>query len=270
MSRLSIAAITALFGLYPALCLAQPEPTEPDDSAREEPGADGAEGAEPAEGGEIGPDGEPLPGQPATKEKRPHIEEADEDEGPEPPLVVPAPDQLTGHFSLSASALLAFPFGNLEANTPQTGAMGSGWGLGGDAAYGLTRMVAVGAWGQLLRLGDSTDCKSCDTQSAAFGAFVRYHLVQGVRFDPWISAGIGYRSTKISTPSLGSTTYGGIEWLRLQVGGDWYAFKNVGFGPLLELDMGRYSTRSPGELGDGANHWHFILGARVTLDVPGK
>ncbi len=87
-----------------------------------------------------------------------------------------------------------------------------------------------------------------------------------------MSAGLGFRSTTIDPGSSGAeeTTYSGIEFLRLQVGGDWYAFQNVGFGPFMELDMGRYISRSPGDLGDTANHWHFILGARVSLDVPGK
>jgi hypothetical protein len=268
MSRLFSAAFAALVGLYPVLCFAQPEPAEPTDSP-EEPGEGDPEAGE-GDDPEVGPDGEPLPGQPNPREKRPHIEEPDEDEGPEPPLIVPAPDQLSGHFSLSVSGLVAFPFGNLEAESPQTDAMGPGLGFGGDLGYGLSRMVAVGVWGQFLRLGDADACRDCKTSTSAFGAFVRYHLVQGTRFDPWMSAGLGYRSTKIETPGFGSTTYNGIEWLRVQVGGDWYAFKNVGFGPFLELDMGRYSTRSPGELGEQANHWQFLLGARVTLDIPGK
>jgi hypothetical protein len=205
-----------------------------------------------------------------AKEKRPHIDEPDEDEGPEPPLIVPAPDQLSGHFSLAASALLAFPFGNLEVDRPQTNVMGTGYGFGADAAYGISRFVALGAWGQLLRLGDSDDCRDCETQTTAAGVFIRYHLIQGMRFDPWMSAGIGFRQIKISEPGGADTTYSGIEWLRLQVGGDWYPFKNIGFGPLMELDMGRYTTRSPSGIGDSANHWMFLMGARVILDIPGK
>ena len=100
-------------------------------------------------------------------------------------------------------------------------------------------------------------------------AFVSYHLVQGVRFDPWASAGLGYRITKLSTPAA-NIDYSGIEWLRLQVGGDWYPFDKIGFGPYLELDMGRYSSRSPSSVGNGANHWHLATGLRVTLDLPGK
>ncbi len=258
MSRLHLAAIAGLFSLSPAVVLAQPE--APEDAAAAEDDTEAV----------TGEDGEPLPGQPPPTEKRPHIEEPEDEDGPEPPLIVPAPDQLSGHFSLSASALLPLPFSNLEANTPQKDRLGAGYGFGLDAAYGLTRTVAIGAWGQLLSFGDTTDCRTCKTSSTAFGAFVRYHLVQGMRFDPWMSAGLGYRITKITASGIPDTTYSGIEWLRLQVGGDWYPIDNLGLGPIMELDMGRYGTRSPGSIGDQANHWQLIFGARVTLDLPGK
>ncbi|MFO0570214.1 MAG: hypothetical protein U0263_31520 [Polyangiaceae bacterium] len=223
--------------------------------------------AEPEDGEEAGDPDAPAPA-PEPQPKR-GITEPEDDDGPEPPLVVPAPDLLSGHLSLSPSVGVALPFGALEVDAPQTDAMGAGWAFGLEAAYGLSRTVAVGAWGQHLRLGEGDQCRGCDTQSTAFGAFVRYHLVQGVRFDPWMSAGLGYRMTKISGGTQ-DVTYSGIEWLRLAVGGDWYAFDKVGFGPYLELDMGYFSDRSAGEFGKAAQHWTFLTGARVTLDLPGK
>jgi hypothetical protein len=214
-----------------------------------------------------GEQGAPASGEPAKKPRAP-TEPPDED-GPEPPLVLPAPDQLTGHLQLSPSAGVAVPFGRLEAGAEQGDAMGPGWAFGADASYGLSRTVALGAFGQYLRLGEGDACSGCKTTSVAAGAFVRYHLVQGVRFDPWMSAGIGYRTTTVSG-SGDDVTYSGIEWLRLTVGGDWYAFDKVGFGPYLELDMGYYGKRSPGEIGSTRAHWLFATGMRVTLDLPGK
>ena len=223
----------------------------------QEPLDDTEETTEPVEPSEA-PVGEVTP-----------TEEPDEDDVPEQPLTPPALDTLGGHLTLAASALWAIPFASLEAGVPQRDTVGSGPGVGVDVGYGVSRSVVVGAWGQLLMLGAGNDCSDCSTRSTAFGAFVRYHLVQGVRFDPWMSAGIGYRMTSIDT---GTTTvdYSGIEWLRLQLGGDWYAFDKFGFGPTAELDMGRYMARSPGDLGSSANHWQFVLGARVVFDTPGK
>jgi hypothetical protein len=237
------------------------EPAEP--PGEEEPGGETAEPGAPPNGTAAAPGQAPTP-----QKRRPRTEEPDE-EGPEPPLVVPAPDQLSGHFQLSPMAGVAVPFSNLERNTPQRETMGDGFMFGADLGYGISRVVALGLWGQYLTLDNGRNCKDCSTQSTAAGAFVRYHLVQGVRFDPWMAAGLGFRQTKISS-SGADTTYSGIEWLRLQVGGDWYPFSNVGFGPFMELDFGRYSKRSPGPIGDQANHWHFLTGFRVTLDIPGK
>jgi hypothetical protein len=253
MSRYWPLAVSLCLGVFPLRLAAQEQP--PPEAAE-------------AEGDEEDVSDAPAPGEGKPKAKRPSVEPADDD-GPEPPLVVPAPDQLTGHFQLSPSAGVAVPFGKLEEGVPQSDAMSSGWAFGAEASYGVSRTVALGAFGQLLRLGAPDDCDDCKTQSMAFGAFVRYHLVQGVRFDPWMAAGLGYRTTKI-TGGTADITYSGIEWLRLTVGGDWYAFDKVGFGPYLELDMGYYGKRSPGEIGPSASHWLFATGVRVTLDLPGK
>ena len=233
----------------------QPEPA-PDAPAPPE--------GEPAEEGEEAP--AELPPDPTPGEA------PDEDDEPEPPLTPPAQDSLGGHFMASASVLWAIPFGYVEDKVEQSRSMSSGPGLGLELGYGISRTVAIGAWGQALFLDESDDCVTCSTRSLAGGLFVRYHLVQGVRFDPWMSAGLGFRTTTIDPGIAGQpeNTYSGIEWLRLSVGGDWYAFENFGFGPYFELDMGRYSARSTGDFGSAANHWHFITGARVTFDTPGR
>ena len=250
MSRFWPLFAAAALGGFPLAASAQ-EP--PDESVEEEASEDA-----------------PAPGDAKKPKAKRAPTEAPDDDGPEPPLVVPAPDALGGHFQLSPLVGVAVPFGSLEANLPQSDAMGAGWAFGLDAAYGVSRTVALGAFGQYLRLGSpGSSCSDCKASSMAAGAFVRYHLVQGVRFDPWMLAGIGYRTTTLS--GLGNdVTYSGIEWLRLMVGGDWYAFDKIGFGPYLELDMGYYSSRSSGDLGSARAHWTFSTGARVTLDLPGK
>lgn len=178
-------------------------------------------------------------------------------------------DTLTGHISVSASAAVAVPFGSLDSNTPQSRVLGVGPGFGLELGYGVSHSVMVGLWGQLLRYGAGSACSGCTTQSFAGGPFIAYHLVQGVRFDPWMSAGLGYRADSVSSGSGGpSVSYGGIDWLRLEVGGDWYALSELGVGPYLELDTGSFSKRPAGT--NGALNWQFLAGARVTFDLPGK
>lgn len=205
---------------------------------------------------------------PASAKAEPAEEDEDEAEEDQGALVPPASDTLAGHVSVSPTAALALPFGSLSSGVEQSQVAGSGYALSLDAGIGVSRTVVVGAWGQLQRFGAPDDCASCSLSSLGFGAFVRYHLVQGVRFDPWMSAGIGYRMANLDGgPFEGS--YSGVEWLRLQLGGDWYPFDLLGVGPLLELDMGAYSSR-PDDNRDSALHWAFLLGARITLDIPGK
>jgi hypothetical protein len=259
------------FSLVAALALSFPELA----AAQPEPPPEGAEDAEPGEPGEPGEgDGEAEDGDPNAPGKRraPTPEPEDDENLPEPPLTPPALDSIGGHLMISGSVLWAIPFASLEDKVDQTEFMSAGPGFGIEAGYGISRMVVLGLWGQGLFLDGSDDCSTCSTRSLAGGAFVRYHLVQGVRFDPWMSAGLGWRTTTIDPGQSGAedVTYSGIEWLRLAVGGDWYAFQNFGFGPYFELDMGRYMSRSPGDFGSAANHWHFITGARVTFDAPGR
>lgn len=199
---------------------------------------------------------------------------SDEDDTPEvgsaPPLIPPAVDTLGGHVDLSASAGVAVPFGDLQQNVPQSRFMGVGWGFGGEVGYGISRSVVLGIWGQGLKLGGHSTCKSCSTTSFAVGPFVSYHLVQGTRFDPWMSVGVGFRTTKIAGAPAGDLSYSGLEWLRLRVGGDWYAFSKFGFGPYLELDAGHYLSRPSQMSGSASPHVAFTTGLRLIIDLPGK
>jgi hypothetical protein len=163
---------------------------------------------------------------------------------------------------------LAVPFGKLAPDLPQSDLLSPGPGIVAEIGFGLSRTVALGAWGQMLRLSGSDDCTRCSATSLAGGLFVRYHLVQGVRFDPWMSAGAGYRMTTLDD-GLADQSYSGIDWLRFAVGGDWYAFRYLGFGPFLELDVTSYLSR-PDERNDLPFALSFLVGARITLDVPGK
>lgn len=260
--------LTLLGGLFSAHAAAQEPPVREPAEARPNPeAAESGEEQEPS-------DQEESDAPPAKRTPLPG-DAVDENE-PEPPLIPPGQDTLAGHITLGVSALWAIPFGELQAGTSQTQLIGSDLGYGADLGIGISRTVVLGAWGQLLRFDGGDDCPGCSASSLGVGAFVRYHLVQGTRFDPWMSAGIGYRKTSIEDLPGGSLDYSGIEWLRLQVGGDWYFLANMlAVGPLLELDMGIYSDRSgsgmqaiPGF--EQAAHWQFIVGARLSLDIPGK
>jgi hypothetical protein len=189
---------------------------------------------------------------------------------PPPPLGASrpaAPDQLGGHIVLGGRAALAVPFGELAPGVAQADVASSGLGLGLDAGFGVSRTTVLGLYGDLELYDEAGGCPDCGPSSLGVGAFVRYHLVQGLRFDPWASLGIGYRGFEYDLTGTGAS-YSGLEWLRVTFGGDWYPTPHLGFGPFVELGAASMLTRPVSEDGGGVN-WRFQLGMRVAVDLAG-
>jgi hypothetical protein len=224
---------------------------------------------------------EPAPKPPGSEPDHAPPDQAPGDDAAEdvdaPPTPGPAPaDTLGGHLVVSAAAGLLVPFGELQNGLAQSHVIGPGLGIGLELGYGMSRTLLLGVWGQGSWLGAGTRCTDCSGAAVAVGPFVRYHLVQGVRFDPWVSAGFGYRATTI-TASSQDFGYSGVDLLRLQLGGDWYAIRDLGLAPFLDFTAGTYLGRpeTATALGlthsdGGAAYYSFGVGARVTFDTPGK
>jgi hypothetical protein len=208
----------------------------------------------------------PQPAAPAPKPKG--LVEVDVEE--EPPVVPPARDTLGGHFVIGASAAFVAPFAELDSDTASNELIGVGPGFGLDLGFGLSRAVLLGASGQYLSYSSSEACPDCSGTSIAAGAFVRYHVVQGVRFDPWISVGIGYRSTSVDLGAGDDANYSGLEWLQLRFGGDWYPLSILGFGPFVELDFGTYLSHDRAPDASDSVYMNMLAGGRIVLDFPGK
>jgi hypothetical protein len=206
---------------------------------------------------------QPPQGPPTSPEVAPPTTPNRDGEEPEP-KVVPARDTVGGHLAVGAAVGLFVPFGSVDSSIAQSKIIGSGLLLGGDITYGVSRTVMVGLYGEVAMPSGSGPWSGQNASSIAAGPLLRYHLVQGTRFDPWLSYGIGFRRL-----SSGNASYTGIDWARLALGGDWYAASNLGFGPLLELSMGTF-VDSSGSLGSKAVNAEFVLGARLVFDGPGK
>lgn len=177
-----------------------------------------------------------------------------------------APDTRSGHVYVAPSAALSKPLGSAEKGASIGDALGWGTSFGGDLGFGVSRYVVAIANGSIQRYGGG-ECSACSGTGFAAGLGVQYHLAIGTPFDPWVGYGLGWRSTSIDVPgAAGTTKYSGIEFAKLTVGGDWFPSGFVGFGPWLGLDVGRYGSRSPGEIGAGAIHTTFSAGLRVVLD----
>jgi hypothetical protein len=173
-----------------------------------------------------------------------------------------ARDTLGGHFVLGASVGAKWQFGSLEQDRKLNNFLGTALSLKLDLGYGISRNVVLGVWGEFDAHSVPSDCRLCDGgKSFAGGPFIRYHLVQGTRFDPWGMFALGVRSTSVDT-DLGSKDYFGVDIMKLSVGGDWYPTSNLGFGPYVTFDWGTY--------GSSGGHTGLSTGLRLVLDLPGK
>ena len=207
----------------------------------------------------------PLPALAQQGGGAPSLPAAPEDTTPPAPRPT-APDSRAGRPTLALQFGLLRLAGSAEAGRSHASVAGWGQAPGLQLAYPFRRDFAVELWGSYGTFGASSDCAGgCKGTSMAFGLGAVYHLVDGVPFDPWFSAGLGYRQTTLETPALGSVDYGGLTALRLAIGSDYYPTPAIGFGPYLELTAGRYTSRSPGPLAEGAGHATFGTGLRVVL-----
>ena len=165
-----------------------------------------------------------------------------------------ARDTLGGHFVIGASGGLKAPFGSHSRT------LGTGLGLNLDLGYGLSRVLVLGVWAEFDSYSAASPCTDCSGKSFAGGPFLRYHLVQGTRFDPWGAIALGVRQTSVRIGSS-SNDYFGVELAKLSLGGDFYPTSNVGFGPYVTLDLGSH---------DNAAFYGLGTGLRLIVDLPGK
>ena len=199
------------------------------------------------------------------------------------PLVARAKDLLSGHFMAGASVGPAWSFGKLGSELAAVRGLGTGLSLQGDLGFGLSRSMVLGVWGSYARYADGDSCASsanptpdCSGYSFGVGPFVRYHLSQGLRFDPWVSIGAGYRrvhfkeDTALADPYVTeSRTFSGLSFLRLELGGDYYLWSGVGLGPFGALSLSSYTDRPEGA-GEARVNTELSLGLRLLLDLPGR
>jgi hypothetical protein len=204
-----------------------------------------------------------------------------DDEDPLPPLVPRAKDTRGGHIQVGATGLATAPIGELQKGYAARD-LGAGFGVALDAGVGLGQNLVIGVWGEGLWYSASSACRfwhlpntlrdPCGATSFTVGPFVRYHLLQGMRFDPWVLLGPGYRGISQETPN-GTKKYGGIEYLHVVLGGDYYVTSGVGLGPWVGLDGGVFAKRPTPMFGPPVKTaWHteFTFGLRLVLDIPGK
>jgi hypothetical protein len=190
---------------------------------------------------------------------------------PEPPKKLragsPDRDLLSKHWALGASISYGAPFGSFTSRSPIGRRFGGAtfWGL--NVGYGLTRHVQLSLFGEYSHVASGSTCSACDGNSYLLGSNLRYHLIEGTRFDPWVSYGAAYRYISLNNSS-DSDTFSAFEPIRFEFGGDWYASSVFALGPVFSIGVDRTVDTS-----DTANaRWSTWLsfGLRMSLDPKGR
>ncbi len=257
--RSALRLFIALSACSSWLCLGSPAGAQGDAEDLDE----GPAAATPAGSSHSGP----APDEGKAAEQGAADDDENDDEPP-PPVIAPATDLRTGHLILAAGGQLSAPFGSVESGVHSTDIAGWGFGLNAEAAYGVHRNLSLGVWGSWMSLPADADCAGCSFTGFGGGLVANYFLAQGLRFDPYASAGLGWRATEIQVASA-TITYSGPT-ARFQVGGDWFLTSQLGLGPFLGLDVSRYLSRSDSEALDGALDWQANFGLRVVFDPSGR
>jgi len=192
-----------------------------------------------------------------------------DDAEPEAPLIPPARDVLGSHLLVGAAVSPTWSLGKLASDVAAVRGLGTGIGARADAGVGLSRWVSVGLWGGFTSYTDGDRCDSCGARAFSIGPFVRYHLSQGLRFNPWLSLGGGYRQVSFKDSAGGRQSFSGVEWLRLELGADYYAFSGFALGPYGAVSLSSY-TKRPDNAGDASVNTELSVGLRLLLDLPGR
>ncbi|HVY26701.1 MAG TPA: autotransporter outer membrane beta-barrel domain-containing protein [Polyangiaceae bacterium] len=192
-----------------------------------------------------------------------------DDSEPKTPLVPRAGDLLGSHVLLGGAIGPAWTLGKLGSDVSASHGLGSGLGFRADAGFGLSRTVVLGVWGGYTTYANGSGCNDCAGRALSVGPFLRYQLSQGLRFDPWFTIGGSYRQVSFIDDTNATNKFKGIEWLRLEMGADYYVLSGFGFGPYAALGLSSYSKR-PSSAGDASVSTELAFGLRLLLDVPGR
>ncbi len=148
-----------------------------------------------------------------------------------------------------------------------------------DALYRITPDLAAGVYlsygfGQ-LGSAVSGECKSsgasCSVRITRAGVEGTYAF-SGARLPlvPWAGIGIGYEWQRLKGTFLGipaAVTASGLEFVNLQVGGDYRVGPQLAFGPYLLFSVGQYSSQDGNEIVDKGIHEWLHLGVRGTFEL---
>ena len=102
--------------------------------------------------------------------------------------------------------------------------------------------------------------------------------LHGRPFKPFAGLGIGYEMANFSASAGGAEvkgSYKGLEFLNIQLGGDYAVTPNISVGPFISFSLGQYSsasvtiagTESSADIKEKAMHQWLFLGLGGTYNL---
>jgi len=186
-------------------------------------------------------------------------------------VVAPPPDDLSGHVVLAPHGAFVLPMGGADSLMDQRTYIREGPAAGLDLAVGISRYVALAGRFDYGWFSAGAVCpggQSCSARMTSFGLGLEYHLVNGGAFDPWMRAGMGVPDPDLS-PAWFRRDLSRDGLAALGSWGDWYAARQLGFGPYMAFDLGVYDSRPTRReaQADSAVHTFFSIGLRAVFDL---
>jgi hypothetical protein len=149
-----------------------------------------------------------------------------------------------------------------------------------DAMYRVSPQVAVGAYfsygvGQVDYPLCSVSGVECSGSDLRLGLQATYTFVTpGSQFAPWLGAGIGWEQASDTIEAGGTkseTSYSGIEFLNLQLGGDFQVNEKFAVGPYAMISFGSYSSAEEDgvsyDITNSSMHEWYGFGIRGKFDL---
>jgi hypothetical protein len=157
-----------------------------------------------------------------------------------------------------------------------------------EMLFKATPQLAIGPYFSYgwARLGHDLESQVCDVPGIACSASIvrlgveaLYTIPQRGQFEPWLGFGLGYEWSKLHASGAGVSgeiKFSGLEFLNLQVGGDFKVSRRFGLGPFMKLAFARYSNADatgdfsgmgPTDIPDEKVHEWLEIGVRGAFDL---
>lgn len=195
-------------------------------------------------------------------------------------LVAAPRDAAADGVSLGLKTGYAIAMGDAAKNAPMSDGVKGQVPIWLDVGYNISALYVGGFFQYGIGFLADKACPSgasCSASDIRFGINARYHFMDGP-FKPFAGLGIGYEMANFSASAGGAEvkgSYKGLEFLNIQLGGDYAVTPNISVGPFISFSLGQYSsasltvggTETSADIKDKAMHQWLFLGLGGTYNL---